>query len=230
MTTTKTGRAATKTERKETAQAMSDADRTALDLLVKAARESINKSESQGRVAKGHAEKLVIALDSAADYKVYAARTLALLAKHPATLAKGGATKGQPALTTIAKLLGRPATTLETYWKAAKALTAKGWESRVDQPTKAERELVGKPFKDESDRVTVATKARNAGTGEGGNGGNAGAVSVDSLGKRLDAILASVTKFAKDNALTDAERDSLAGKLDAIHDALESAKVPAKVA
>lgn len=215
---TTTATKAPKAVRQETAKALTKAQQTALDTLVKAANESITGAINSER-------ELANVVTALADFKVYAARSMARLSTHPAVIASRGTQAGQPALTKMATLIGRPASTLETYWKGAKALIGAKMQNRTAAPTQAERDLVMAGFKSESARVS----SYSAKTGKGGNKpGNkpvvkGTSVTVDSIGGQLTAVLESVTKFTKDNGLTKDQADALIAQLDSIHDALESA-------
>lgn len=216
---TTTATKATKAVRVETAKALTKAQETALATLVKAANESITGAINSER-------ELANVVTALADYKVYAARSMARLSTHPAVVATRGTQAGQPALTKMATLIGRPATTLETYWKGAKALIGAKMQNRTAAPTQAERDLVMAGFKSESARVSSYSAKGKGGTKTGTKGKPATkgtSVTVDSISGQLDAALESVAKFTKDNGLTKDQMDALVAKLDAIHDALETA-------
>ena len=223
-TTTKTTASrAPKAVRKETTKELTAAQQKSLKVLVDAAIAGINSSETKAREAKEHSVALVTAADASADYKVYAARSMARLSAHPAMVATRGKTAGEPALTKMATLIGRPAQSLETYWKAAKALIAKGWDKRTGAPKADERALVGIPFKDESARVSVSNgkaKAKSTGTK---SGTKSTTVSVETIHGQLDAVLESVQKFAGSFGLTEEQAKDLFAKLDTITDVIETA-------
>lgn len=207
---------APKAVQQETTKALTKAQETALAKLV----ESANASITGAITAEKTLADVVVQL---ADFKVYAARSLARLSAHPAVVATRGTKAGQPALTKMATLVGRPATTLETYWKSAQALIGKGWQNRTGAPNDAERALVMASFKSESARV-ASYSPKAAPKGKGGKPAAKGtSVTVESLNGMAAGLLESVDKFTKDNGFTVEQADALISALDAIHDAIESA-------
>jgi hypothetical protein len=208
---------APKAVRVETAKALTKAQQTALETLVKAANESITGAINSER-------ELANVVTQLADFKVYAARSMARLSTHPAVIASRGTQAGQPALTKMATLIGRPATTLETYWKSAKALIGAKMQNRTAAPTQAERDLVMASFKSESARVASYSKPGAKGRKPAGKPATKGtSVTVETLNGQAAALLQSVDKFTKDNGFTKDQADALIMALDAIHDAIETA-------
>jgi hypothetical protein len=159
-----------------------------------------------------------------ADFKVYAARSLARLSVHPAVKATRGTKAGQAAVTKMATVIGRPANTVATYWKGAEALISKGWDKRTAAPTQQERDLVMAGFKSESARVASYSKpkAPKGGNKPGTKGTKGTSVTADSITGQLVALLESVTKFTKDNGFTKEQADALISQLDAVHDVIET--------
>lgn len=213
---TTTATKAPKAVRVETAKALTKAQQTALDTLVKAANESITGAINSER-------ELANVVTQLADFKVYAARSMARLSTHPAVIASRGTQAGQPALTKMATLIGRPATTLETYWKSAKALIGAKMDKRTGAPTQAERDLVMASFKSESARVASYSKPKGKGGKPASKPATKGTkVTVDSLTGQLTAALESAQSFTKDNGFTKDQADALIAQLDAIHDVIEN--------
>lgn len=212
-----TTRKATKSERVETAKALTATQQKQLDALVSAAKAGISQAESGEQSLAG-------IMQGIADGKVFAARALARLSAHPAVVATGGPTKGQPALTKMAALIGRSDTSLTVYWKGAKALIGAKMANRTGTPTQAERDLVMAGFKSESARVS-SYSAKGKGKGKGGKptGTKGTTVTVNTIDGQLDAVLESVQRFTADNGFSAEELETLTAKLDAIHDALETA-------
>lgn len=213
------GTVPSKAQQAETAKALTSAQQKSLDTLAQAAQQAMAGAEAATQELGDVVTKL-------ADFKVYAARSLARLSVHPAVKATRGTKAGQAAVTKMATVIGRPANTVATYWKGAEALISKGWDKRTAAPTQQERDLVMAGFKSESARV--ASYSAKAGTkGKGGKPGTKGtkgtSVTVDSLGGMLDGALESVTKFGADNGFTKDQANQLAAKLDAILDAIEAA-------
>ena len=214
------GTRAPKAVQQETAKALTKAQETALAKLVESANASITGAISAER-------ELANVVTQLADFKVFAARSLARLSAHPAVVATRGTKAGQPALTKMATLVGRPATTLETYWKSAQALIGKGWQNRTGAPNDAERALVMASFKSESARVASYAPKTAGKPGAKGKGGKpvvkSTAATFDSIGGQLDGALETVTKYVATMGFTKDEANELASKLDAILDAIESA-------
>lgn len=173
----------------------------------------------------------VTALNTRDNGRVATARALAALAKHPGSHAKGGATKGQPALATVATLTGFKRNTLRPLWDGALALTAKGWERRTSAPTQPERDLVA-GFYAETSAVRVESNKSKAETVKSGestpNAKGTGsktlkAGTLEDVVSSLDDSHKVVEMFAKNHGLTSKQYDALVAKLDSIHDVLESA-------
>lgn len=161
--------------------------------------------------------------------RVATSRALAALAKHPETFAKSGPTKGQPALNTIATLVGSPRTTLMPLWKGAQALTEKKWERRTVAPTAGERELVGSFFKELSTTRVSQNQAKGDKPAKG-KGSKPGTKALTLKANTLEDVVAAfdmahkvAEMFAKNHGLTESQLAGLATKLDLIHDVLETA-------
>lgn len=161
------------------------------------------------------------------DSRVIVARALAMLAEHPATFAKSGPTKGQPALMTMATLTGYKRTTLYPIWEAALVLIGKKWHKRNVAPTQQERDIVSAKF--EAKQTT--RKANDAAKGDAGTEAKAGKsspVKTVKAGTLEDvvAILADALKvvqaFTANHGITESQFDGFTGQLDLIHDALET--------
>lgn len=215
---TTTATKAPKSARVETTKALTKAQETALANLVKAANDSITGAVSAESELAGVVTKL-------ADFKVYAARSLARMSAHPAMVATRGTKAGEPALTKMAGYLGRPATSLETYWKSAQALIKAGWDKRTSAPNQAERDLVMASFKSESARV-AGYSPKKAGTKrtapKGGKTPKGTTVTVETINGQLAALLESVTKFTGSMGFTKDQADALIAQLDAVHDVIET--------
>ena len=175
------------------------------------------------------------ALNTRDNGRVATARALAALAKHPGSHAKGGATKGQPALSVVATLTGFQRNTLRPLWEGSEALTAKGWERRTSAPTEAERKLVAGFYAEKSAVRVESNKAKAATVKSGESTSNAKGTSAKTLKAGtledvvsiLDDAHKVASTFAKNHGLTDKQLSALAAKLDAIHDVLESATATA---
>lgn len=204
-----------KTARQETTKELTAAQTKALTALVTAAKDSISGAETKTK-------ELDAVMAGIADYKVFAARALYRLSLHPAVVATGGPTKGQPALTKMAQLIGRPATSLEVYYKGTKALVSAKLATKTGQPTARERDLVMAGFKSESARVT-ASQAKGKGTAGKGKGTPSTTVSVATISGQLDAVVASLTKYVASMGMTEAQAKDLFAKLDTATDLIESA-------
>ncbi len=215
---TSTATRAPKAAQQETAQKLTAAQQKSLDTLAQAARESMAGAESA-------TEELGDIVTKLADFKVYAARSLARLSVHPAVKATRGTKAGQAAVTKMALVIGRPANTVATYWKGAEALISKGWDKRTTAPSQAERDLVMAGFKSESARVASYSKPATK-TGTKGKGGKPGtkstSVSVETINGQLAALLESVTKFTGSMGFTKEQADALITQLDAVHDVIET--------
>lgn len=205
-----------KTAKQETTKELTAVQTKALTALVTSAKESISGAETKTK-------ELDSIMGSIADYKVFAARALYRLSLHPAVVATGGPTKGQPALTKMAQLIGRPATSLEVYYKGTKALVSAKLATKTGQPTPRERDLVMAGFKSESARVS-AVQAKGKDSTKGGNKPDttSRAVSFASVESQLDALLKSVQTLVAATTLTDAQSKVLFAKLDEVTDAIES--------
>jgi hypothetical protein len=195
--------------------------------LVNAVKEGMGRTETANTK---HTEVLSLAEQAAltlGNSRVATARAIAALMSHPATHAKGGATKGQPSLSVVATLTGYPRNTLRPLWDGAQALIAKKWAGRTTPVTEQERALVGGYFKGESARKTEAnrrnsdSKATKATTTKAAKG--TVAPTLESIVESLSGVLAMVSTFTKDHGLTESQFDGLGKQLDLIHDALESA-------
>ena len=205
-----------KTARQETTKALTKAEQTKLDTLVTAAKSSITGAETAER---GIADLM----GSLTDYKVNASRALALLSAHPAVVATGGPTVGQPALTKMAALLGKSDQSLTIYWKGSRALLA-AKRPLVGKITEADRALVMAGFKSESARVASYSPKAKASKAKGGKVATTAkgtSVTFDSLSGQLDALLESLSKFGKDNGLTEEQSSELFTKLDGATDMIE---------
>lgn len=215
---TSTATRAPKAVRQETAKALTKAQETALANLVKAANDSINGAAQ----AESELAGIVTTL---ADFKVFAARSLARMSAHPAMVATRGTKAGEPALTKMAGYLGRPASSLETYWKSAQALIKAGWDKRTSAPNQAERDLVMASFKSESARVagySPKAKTTKRTAPKGGKTAKSTSVTVETINGQAAALLESVTKFTGSMGFTKDQADALISALDAIHDAIET--------
>ncbi len=210
------GTTATKAQKMETAKALTAAQQKSLDTLAQAARESMAGAESA-------TQELGDVVTRLADFKVYAARSLARLSVHPAVKATRGTKAGEAAVTKMATVIGRPANTVATYWKGAQALMAKGWDKRTAAPSQQERDLVMAGFKSESARVASYSKPAAKGGNKPGTKSTKGtSVTADSITGQLVALLESVTKFTKDNGFTKEQADALISQLDSVHDVIET--------
>lgn len=177
-----------------------------------------------------HTELLSLAEQAAltlGNSRVATARAIAALMAHPATHAKGGATKGQPSLSVVATLTGYPRNTLRPLWDGAQALISKKWAGRTTPVTEQERALVGGFFKaasatkTEANRRNSDSKATKAVTTKAAKG--TAAPTLESIVGGLSGILDMVTTFTKDHGLTESQFEGLGKQLDLIHDALETA-------
>lgn len=210
---------------KKSATKADQARLTELVQAVKAGIASINTTDSKVTELTSIMEAALITQGNG---RVATARALAQLAKHPETFAKSGPTKGQPALNTIATLVGAPRTTLMPLWKGAQALTEKKWAGRTTAVTQAERDLVAGFFS------TLST------TRVAQNQANAEKPAKDSKGKATKALTVKANTledvvaifdtahkvaemFTKNHGLTESQLKGLAAKLDLIHDVLETA-------
>lgn len=204
-----------KTARQETTKELTAAQTKALTALVTAAKDSITGAETKTK-------ELDSIMGSIADYKVFAARALYRLSLHPAVVATGGPTKGQPALTKMAQLIGRPATSLEVYYKGTKALVSAKLATKTGQPTAKERDLVMAGFKSESARVSAA-QAKGKNVTKGGNKPDTTSrtVSFSGIEGQLDAVLKSVQTLLAATKLTADQERVLFAKLDEVTDAIE---------
>lgn len=164
--------------------------------------------------------------------RVATARALAELMGHPAVIAKGGKTKGQPSLMVAAQLTGYPRTTLRPLWEGAEKLIAKKWAKRTTPPTQQERDLIALAYGEDVARVTKGKDRRNSdsqgeakGTKGKGTKATKGTVAptLEAIVESLSGTLAMVQAFTKDHGLTESQFDGLGKQLDLIHDALESA-------
>lgn len=205
-----------KVARAETTKELTAAQTKALTALVTAAKDSISGAESKTK-------ELDAIMSGIGDYKVFAARALYRLSLHPAVVATGGPTKGQPALTKMAQLIGRPATSLEVYYKGTKALVSAKLATKTGAPTAKERDLVMAGFKSESARVTASQAKGKGGKGNGGKGNGSTTVSVATISGQLDAVVASLTKYVASMGMTEAQAKELFAKLDTATDLIESA-------
>lgn len=225
MTTTTTAtRKATKGERKATTKELTTAQQASLAKLVEATKQALNNESGHAVRASALAVELVGAVDARNDQKVFVARALLKLSAHPAVIATGGPTKGQPALTKMAALIGLADTSLTKYWAGARKLQSKGWGNRTGAPKAEERDVMAEPFKAESERVTVAQqKARTAKKGTAPRSPRTTTVSFESMSKALDQLVTDSAKYAETMGLTEGQLSELVAKLDAIHDSLEGA-------
>lgn len=218
-TTRKGATAPSKAQVAETTKALTASQTKSLETLALAARESMAGAER----AESALGDIVTQL---ADFKVYAARSLAKLSVHPAVKATRGTKAGQAAVTKMATVIGRPANTVATYWKGAEALITKGWQNRTAAPTQAERDLVMAGFKSEAARVSAyKAPAKDGGKGKGKGGKpvvKSSTVTVDSIGGMLDGALEAVTGYTGTMGFTKDQANELATKLDAILDAIEA--------
>lgn len=201
-----------RTAKQETTKALTASQESALRKLVDATREAITQSESNGRKAAELATELTATVDLTNDFKVYAARALVRLSGHPAVVATGGPTKGTPALTKMATLIGRPSQSLETYWKAAKALQAAKMAGRTGAPKPDERAIVAAPFKAESDRVMVS-QAKGKAKVKAPRSTAAKTVSFATIEGQVDGLIKTIGELTAKVNLTPAQAKVLSAKL-----------------
>lgn len=205
---------------KAQAKAETDAKQAAqLDGLVAAVRTGMATIGTQsGKVNEAVSVALQLA-EVRDNARVATARALAMLAKHDATHAKSGATKGQPSLSVIATLVGTPRNTLRPLWEGAEALTTRKWERRTSAPTQGERDIVAGFY---ADKVTVKQDADAAkGKGKDGKGkGSPKAGAVKKIAATLEGVVSAadvldqtVAAFAKANGLSPAQFDALETKI-----------------
>ena len=162
--------------------------------------------------------------------RVATARTIAELAKHPATFGKTSS-KGKPAASTIATLTGIPRTTLLPLFNAAMALTEKKWERRTAAPTANERELVNSFYKDEVARkqagpVGDKKDGDTKGKGKGKQEVKKITATLEGLVTAADILDQTAVAFGKTNGLSAEQFDALETKLGSIINTLK-ALVPA---
>jgi hypothetical protein len=224
---------ATKTASKATSKpdsrvkSATKADEARLIELVNAVKAGMSLTDN---ATTKHSEVLSLAEQAAltlGNSRVATARAIAALMAHPATHAKGGATKGQPSLSVVATLTGYPRNTLRPLWDGAQALISKKWAGRTTPVTQQERDVVGSFFKaasaakTESNRRNSDSKATKAVTTKAAKG--TAAPTLESIVGALSGVLDMVTVFTKDHGLTESQFEGLGKQIDLIHDALETA-------
>jgi hypothetical protein len=225
-TATKTASKATSTPDSRVKSA-TKADEARLIELVNAVKAGMSLTDN---ATTKHSEVLSLAEQAAltlGNSRVATARAIAALMAHPATHAKGGATKGQPSLSVVATLTGYPRNTLRPLWDGAQALISKKWAGRTTPVTQQERDVVGSFFKEasakktESNRRNSDSKATKAVTTKAAKG--TAAPTLESIVGALSGVLDMVTVFTKDHGLTESQFEGLGKQIDLIHDALETA-------
>jgi hypothetical protein len=226
-TTTTTGTTTTDKAARAAKVATNKTEAAKLDALVQAVRTGMTQIKGLDTKATEAASLYLAAQETLNNGRVATARALAMLAKSPETFAKSGKTKGLPALSTIATMVGMPKSTLFPLWEAAQVFTAKKWERRTSAPTQAERDICAGFYADKSttrveQNQTKAAKDKTASV-KGTSAKTLKAGTLEDVVSILDDAHKVAETFAKNHGLTSKQLDGLVAKLDMIHDVLESA-------